>query len=336
MIFIMKRISKICLFLLTIACTVLDAQTFVVKAKVLDKETKEGLQYANIMVSGYSVGTSSNENGEFILELNDSLINEFLIISSLGYETRKVSILKCFYKAISLSPKKYELMQVSVQAGKKKSKSITLNKFRIKQCMLRHSASPFDTTGNHYIPYRPTEPSIEAGYFPYSEDYSYLKIKEASIFANNLGDSISFFRLRIYAADKNKIPLNDLLTESVIVEVPPGRQIIPINLEDYNLYVPKNGLFIGFELLIIPENRNTFRNELGNEAVVYSPFLYQERIKKYGNYWIYTNGEWKQSMYWYYKQGVWIESNNPDMTDKKVTGPYIFNPAISLILSNDL
>ena len=331
----MKKITSICFFLLSIAINVLDAQTFIVKASVVDKESNEGLPFANIMVLGYPVGTTSNNKGEFKLVLNDSLYNEFLVISYIGFESRKISIKECDKKTISLIPQTFILNEVAVKPSNKKPKEITLNKFRKNDCMLRYSTSPFDSTGSYLVPYRPTEPTIEACYFPFTEDDAFLKIKEAVVFANNRNDSTAYFRLRIFNVDEGKRPLNDLLTEALIVKVPSGKQNIIINLKDYNLFIPPNGLCIGFELLIIPENKRTIRNNLGIEADLYSPFLYQIYSKEYGDYWIYTNGKWKQSVYWYFKQGIWIESNKPDIADKKTSGPYMFKPAISLVITTD-
>lgn len=331
----MKKITNVCLFLLLVTNSILDAQTFVIKTRVFDEETNKSLPYANIMVFGYSIGTTSDEKGEFVLILNDSLLNEFLIISYLGYESQKVSISECLDKSISLIPINYELAQVTVEANIKKHKTITLNKFRKNECMLRYSISPFDNSGLLHIPYRPSEPTIEAIYFPSKEDYSSLKIKEVSIYAKNLKNSISYFRLRIFNADENKTPINDLFIESLIFEVLPGEHIINANLEGYNLSIPPNVLYIGFELLIIPENKKIICNELGNEAIVYSPFLYQIRTKEYGDFWIYTNGKWLISQFWYFKQGIWFKSDKPDFADKDTAGPFLFKPAISLILSNE-
>jgi hypothetical protein len=331
----MKKKINICLLVFLITINVLDAQTFIVEASVLDKETNEGLPFANIMVLGYPIGTTSNENGVFKLVLDDSLYNGFLIISYIGYESCKISIKECEKSIISLIPQTYALDEVTVKPTNKKHKEITLNKFQENKCMLRYSISTFDSIGATNVPYRPTEPTIEACYFPFSEEYAFCKIREAVIYSKNLNDSISYFRLRIFNADEEKRPLNDLLTEALIVEVPSGKQIININLNDYNLYIPSNGLFIGFELLIIPENKKTIRNELEIEADIYSPFLYQRYSKEYGDYWTYTKGEWKQSLYWYFRQGIWIESKNSNIADKKTAGPYMFKPAISLVLLND-
>lgn len=323
------------MFLLMTATNALDGQSFVVKGSVQDKNTNEGLPYANIMVLGYPVGTTSNEKGDFSLVLDDSLYNEYLIISYIGYESQKISIKECEENPVSLIPQTYEVSAVTVKPSGKRHKEIVLNRFRENNCMLRYSLSPFDSTGVHHVPYRPIEPTIEATYFPFTEDYAFCEIREAIIYTNNLNDSLSYFRLRIFNADEEKKPSNDLLTEALIVEVPAGRQTSHINLKDYNLDIPVNGLFIGIELLIIPENKKTLRNNLGVEADIYSPFLYQERSKEPGAYWLYTKGEWRQSLYWYFRRGFWFESENSGIADKETVGPYMFKPAISLVLTND-
>ena len=92
--FNMKQTYSICLFLLINALLfslpgLLQAQT--VTGIVTDSETGESLPGVNIVVEGSEmIGTSTNSSGEF--ELSVPSLNETLIFTFVGYETRRVDL----------------------------------------------------------------------------------------------------------------------------------------------------------------------------------------------------------------------------------------------------
>jgi len=62
------------------------------KGTVLDKTTNEPVPSANIFFIKSSIGTFSNEIGEFDLALPDTLLKDTLALSSIGYKTYKARI----------------------------------------------------------------------------------------------------------------------------------------------------------------------------------------------------------------------------------------------------
>jgi len=79
----MKIISVL---LLILSSTFLQSQT-VIKGSLIDKTTKETLPYVNIGVIGKNLGTVSDINGNFKIELPKQHDNDTLRISMIGYET---------------------------------------------------------------------------------------------------------------------------------------------------------------------------------------------------------------------------------------------------------
>ncbi len=67
-------------------------QSLKLHGRVLDSETRDCIQYANISIRGSYLGTCSNQIGEFILNYPDSLKNEQLVVSCIGYKKRTVSL----------------------------------------------------------------------------------------------------------------------------------------------------------------------------------------------------------------------------------------------------
>ncbi len=60
------------------------------QGKVLDSVTQKGIPYANIGFPSYSIGTSTNEEGEFIFKVPKERVNDTLVLSSIGYATVKI------------------------------------------------------------------------------------------------------------------------------------------------------------------------------------------------------------------------------------------------------
>lgn len=310
-------------------------QTFRIGGQVCDSESRQGLPFANIMVSGFAVGTTTDKNGFFDFALNDSLQNEYLIISFVGYTPVKMKIKDLESNTVLLIQDLHEIGEVIIRPLKKKPKPLIINDYKDKECELRYSISPFDSTGDLHIPYRPDEPTIEAIYFRYDPDYGdRTRLKEVKLNVTNMGLYRSVFRLRLYDVSDDGSPDKDIIPKPIIVQVLENEHTIKVNLEEFNIFITEPGLFIGFELLIIPDNMQIIENKSGKTAKMYSPFLRQIRTDVVGDYWIYSGGEWRLSKYWYYKRGIWFMTDKKVVTDRKTAGPIMFKPAISLILTD--
>ncbi|WP_335977695.1 carboxypeptidase-like regulatory domain-containing protein [Gaetbulibacter jejuensis] len=59
------------------------------KSVIIDSETKAVIPYVNIWVENENTGTTSNEKGEFSIDITNG---KFLILSSLGYEKKRIEI----------------------------------------------------------------------------------------------------------------------------------------------------------------------------------------------------------------------------------------------------
>lgn len=62
------------------------------KGIVLSKIDSTSLPYVNIFSDIYKIGTVTNELGEFLLSIPDTITNKIITFSSLGYLTKKISI----------------------------------------------------------------------------------------------------------------------------------------------------------------------------------------------------------------------------------------------------
>ena len=78
------------LFHLIILVSIINAQQFTIKGKIVDVDSKLPLSFANIRVAESTLGTSSNVNGEFELKLKQGTYK--LIASFIGYYSDTVNV----------------------------------------------------------------------------------------------------------------------------------------------------------------------------------------------------------------------------------------------------
>ncbi len=79
--------------------TLLQAQTITIFGNISDKNTGEKLPYVNIGVENTSIGTISNEKGDFVLAVPEKHKAQNFVVSMVGYESQKFSVEKNTGKA---------------------------------------------------------------------------------------------------------------------------------------------------------------------------------------------------------------------------------------------
>lgn len=105
--------NKFIVIAMCLLCTSIYAQHNV-KGQIIDKTTNEPLNIATLYFPELETGTTTNENGEFSITLNDG--NYKLIVSSIGFETKSLLITVPLKEAliISLSESAIEMEEVIV------------------------------------------------------------------------------------------------------------------------------------------------------------------------------------------------------------------------------
>ena len=63
-----------------------------VSGVVKDKKSKKKLEYVNVSIPGTGIGTVTNEDGEFLIKINDSIDAQSIEISHLGYSNYKLPL----------------------------------------------------------------------------------------------------------------------------------------------------------------------------------------------------------------------------------------------------
>ena len=271
-----------------------------VKGVVVDEFNKP-VSYVNIWVENENNSTTSEENGEFSINCQP---NKNLIFSALGYEKKTVKASEA--DKVILKINAFELSEVVI-SKRFETKEIEIGKVK------NETYQAFENG-----------PRIDAKFFPYLAKYKKTKyIKHVNFFTDSQLESTSF-KIHFYAVNPDGSPGEELLQKDYLVSVKKGVKKTFFNVADFNLRMPKNGIFVGFEKLIIEKNKlekevrdsNTGKTTIQKTYFPYVLYNYVEREFIY----TYSGGKWNRQT----KKDV----NNP--SDKMT----VYEPAINLILTN--
>ncbi len=98
------------------------SKIIIIKGKVLDEETGEGVAYANIGVVDTYIGNASNFDGDFEVKIPRKYKDKILQVSAVGYKTfyKKISEIdeKNFF-TVKLFPKSYKIESVEIVSKSK-------------------------------------------------------------------------------------------------------------------------------------------------------------------------------------------------------------------------
>lgn len=110
-----------------------QAQKSLLIGGLKDQQTKRSIPYAHIIFTETKYGTTSNDQGRFLLEVDSTLLNENVRISCIGYQSKILPSHELSNQTIYLSPKIERLNEVALFDHMDKMHCITLNPFRGKQ-----------------------------------------------------------------------------------------------------------------------------------------------------------------------------------------------------------
>lgn len=108
-----------------LAAATVAAQT--IGGTVSNAATRTGLPYVNIGVVGKDLGTVSTEQGTYQLPFREALANDTVRVSSVGYQTRLVTLRALLAQPnVALAPESVNLQEVQVQGNSLFRRNVTL------------------------------------------------------------------------------------------------------------------------------------------------------------------------------------------------------------------
>jgi hypothetical protein len=296
------------LLLLLFISSQLFSQKINFKGRLLDKETKKPVVYANISFLKSNAGISSLEDGTFNLNIDKKLLNKKVHISCLNYKDTIVLAKEIHNKTLYLQPKNFELDEIVI--SRKADRELVVDKYRRK-----HIKATFGGIQSN--------PWIVAKFFKFKKEYGQTPyLKDLSVyFGAMIIRKKSKFRIRLFKIDTlTGKPSEDLVKEPIIAY---SRKIdgkVKIDISKYDIEFPAEGFFVGLERVHIPYNFYEYnytmegsKKKYRAKAVAPSFGAVYTKDTTYN----FSRGSWKK----FYSPQSFYEGNQ-------------IQPAISLTLSN--
>ncbi|WP_396187684.1 carboxypeptidase-like regulatory domain-containing protein [Flavobacterium sp.] len=255
-----------------------------IKGVVKDSITKEPIAYVSIWVDNKDIGTTTDENGNFSLQLEDE--NRKVIFSVLGYETKI---------AVSSKISEVLLIQKTIQIPE----IVIATPSKLKQIEIG------DVKKEFYLPEPQNIPWLFARKFNLDKENLDIKyIKELIYFTKSEVEN-GIFRARVFEVNEDGMPGEDLIQDEIIVKVKKGKHKTSVDVSKYNLQIPDNGIIICFESLLLEQNvyfQEIYSSNHKEKAKVlnYAPhigYFYNQDTESYNKRagkWIYFNNEYNK------------------------------------------
>jgi hypothetical protein len=272
---------------------------------VKDSLSGEPIPYVNIWVENEDIGTTSETDGSFSLEIKGEKI---LVFSALGYEVKKASSKS---ELILLKPKVFQLKEVVIEQPKFK-KEIEIGNFS--KPLGYHISGDIEWSNAKYFKYE--------AIYENTKFVKKIKIKTRSKVNN------AKFKIRLFSVNKEGFPQNDLLEEDIIVTVKKGKKNNVIDISKFKLVFPQEGLFVSYEVLKIESNKYEFKyTEFESKKLIkktyYAPDFECNLVDEQNTY-HFRNGKWNKHQRWH----------NSEVGSLKKFNNKVVEPAINLILTN--
>lgn len=273
-----------------------------IKGIVKDSISGEPIPYVNIWVENENIGTTSEEDGTFIINANEE---KKLVFSALGYENKTVSLSKG--NKVVLKQKEIQLKEVVIQS-RKETKEIEIG----------------NSEKIHHKQLSGDKPWIYAKLFPFKHEYDDTPFVKKIIFYSDSEINNAKIKIRIFEFN-DTIPTEDMLQEDLIISVKKGMRKNKIDVEKYNIRFPEKGIVIGLEWLIIDENKFDFE---------YKDFKSNNTIKVTSYAPSFILNYFDEDNSFSYSGGKWSRRKRVDSKNNKPWDNKLMTPAINLILSN--
>ena len=291
----MKEKRFLCLILLI--SSAISAQ---IKGIVVDENNKP-ISYVNIWVEKENNSTTSEENGAFLI---NCLPNKNLIFSALGFEKKTVKASESAKVILKINA--FELSEVVI-AKRFETREIEIGKVK------NETYQAFENG-----------PRIDAKFFPYYARYKKTKYIQKVNFFTDCQLEAATFKIHFYSVNSDGSPGDELLKKDFLVSVKKGVKKTFFDVTDFNLRMPKKGIFVGFEKLIIERNKlekevpdsNTGKTTIQK---TYFPFVLYNFVERESIF-TFSGGKWNKQT----KQDIANPSNKMA----------VYEPAINLILTN--
>lgn len=173
---------------------------FTLHGRIVDASNQEPLAFATLSINKFGIGTASNIDGDWTLQVPASAANEVLSVSFMGYTPRNFNISELSDNVvIKLQPKSYQMAEVVVTQ---------------KDFCKEFLQKAWDAIPQNY----PTEPTLSQGFYRETErlkDSTFLYFNEAvlDVYKNTYKNTVNFGQIRVEKSRKNVFPGIDSIND---------------------------------------------------------------------------------------------------------------------------
>ncbi|MFO7655569.1 MAG: carboxypeptidase-like regulatory domain-containing protein [Bacteroidales bacterium] len=201
-----------------------DQKNYRIKGKITDAQSKEPVQFANVFLLDRSIGTISNADGNFSLNLKKTQCTDTLCITFIGYQTVKIplAIVDSSGFNIALMPAEHEIKEVWVKP---------VRPLEIIEKALENIPRNYDIT-----------PSLLTAFFREStrQDNKYIALSEALV---------SVYKESYLSPRADQIKIEK------------GRKGSNVKSQEYINYIVQGGLYNNFKLDVVKYGVNFLNKE---------------------------------------------------------------------------
>ena len=263
----MYRKTPLFLFAFLLSSTVLNAQ-HILQGRIIDAFTKEPLPFVNIGVLKKELGTVSNEDGFFFLEVPDLFAKETLRFSMIGFDERdfQVADLEAILlsnNTLVLAEQTTFLEEVVLTAEKKWDTRVSGNSTTSKLLITGFTSNQLGNEIALFVKVKKTPAYIDGIQFSVVENI-YPEVR---------------FRVNVYSSDY-RFPDENILKENIFVNLKQSEGLISVDLKEYDILVDDD-VFISLEWI---------DEDLGSEGLWFSAGVFGKSIYARST----SQAEWKK------------------------------------------
>ena len=263
----MYRKTFLFLFAFLLCIPVLNAQ-YILQGRIIDALTKEPLPFVNVGVLKKELGTVSNEDGFFLLEVPDVFAKETLRFSMIGFDERdfQVTDLEAILlsnNTLVLAEQTTFLEEVVLTAEKKWDTRVSGNATTSKLLITGFTSNQLGNEIALFVKVKKTPAYIEGIQFSVVENI-YPEVR---------------FRVNVYSSEY-RFPDENILKENIFVTLKQSEGIISVDLKEYDILVDDD-VFISLEWI---------DEDLGSEGLWFSAGVFGKSIYARST----SQAEWKK------------------------------------------
>ncbi len=240
------------------------------------KSSDDGLpiKYAHIFANNKII-SSSDSLGNFIINKNH--LNSIIKITALGYKT---------LDSVNLNNSQTVFMEVQtivlneIFISNQNSKKVTYKLGKVKN----GDVGVVCTLENNTI-------SQLAKFFQNKTEHTTLIDKVR--FKVLCTDKNRVLSIIIYSVGSQGEPDEILNKQAIICNLKKGHNTYEVNLNQFNINFPDNGVFIALNYILIEQNK--YFGKINKDWYYYEPSIDAKSVVNYTDSWYNLNGEWKKS-----------------------------------------